>query len=203
MTVHWSFIRTIGKMQVRIHWIKSMRIAWLPTFHSGPYVCNATNKKESVTQVAYLEVKGNQRESVMNRRDSHCSLQKCMSNRPVKISRLSPIVNWFFDITFVMSTSTIVVARVLNMLRIWRHRLTEALSKVVVICYGDDCVHDLLHLREFCFSLSGLVVCFVCMILNINPVVPLCFCPHVISSASLLLPIKARKNKQARLFYIE
>jgi hypothetical protein len=24
----------------------------------GPYVCNATNKKESVTQVAYLEVKG-------------------------------------------------------------------------------------------------------------------------------------------------
>jgi hypothetical protein len=25
----------------------------------GPYVCNATNKKESVTQVAYLEVKGN------------------------------------------------------------------------------------------------------------------------------------------------
>ncbi|CAF4324217.1 unnamed protein product [Rotaria magnacalcarata] len=26
-------------------------------FISGPYVCNATNKKESVTQVAYLEVK--------------------------------------------------------------------------------------------------------------------------------------------------
>lgn len=25
---------------------------------AGPYVCNATNKKESVTQVAYLEVKG-------------------------------------------------------------------------------------------------------------------------------------------------
>lgn len=25
---------------------------------SGPYVCNATNKKESATQVAHLEVKG-------------------------------------------------------------------------------------------------------------------------------------------------
>lgn len=28
-------------------------------YYLGPYVCNATNKKESVTQVAYLEVKGN------------------------------------------------------------------------------------------------------------------------------------------------
>lgn len=127
---------------------------------AGPYVCNATNKKESVTQVAYLEVKGNHRGSAINRRDSSCSLQKCMSSRPAKISRLSPIVNWFFDIIFVMSTSTIVVARVLNMLRICPQRLTEALLKVVVICYGDDRVHDLLHLRELGFSLSGLVVLF-------------------------------------------
>jgi hypothetical protein len=27
-------------------------------FDLGPYVCNATNKKESATQVAHLEVKG-------------------------------------------------------------------------------------------------------------------------------------------------
>ena len=78
-----------------------------------------------------------------------------MSNRHVKISRPLPIVNWFFDIIFVMSTSTIVVARALNMLRNRPHPpppRTEALLKVVAICYCLERVHELIPSREFSFS---------------------------------------------------
>ena len=144
-------------------------------------MCNATNKKESVTQVAYLEVKGNSPPAALlssiGWTDApRFSFQKRTSNRPAKISRRSPIVNLFFGIISVMCTSTTAVVHALNMRRIlhrqrpqWQQRRhnqhrqqTNLIHDIVDIAFSINCPRRRgatarRHLYSFHFSCSLVV----------------------------------------------